>query len=117
MEQQKLINIIKQLRDYIANSDIADEDSDRLYQEHLALADSVLSGEWENEEFEANWECCYCEKDGLWDQKGMIEKSIFPNGDWSETNCWCNETCFRKWVRRQERKGRPLEEYAHYLKD
>ena len=42
-EQQELLNIIKQLRDYIANSDIAPEDSDRLYQEHLALADSALS--------------------------------------------------------------------------
>ena len=40
--QQELLNIIKQLRDYIANSDIAPEDSDRLYQEHLALADSAL---------------------------------------------------------------------------
>lgn len=39
----ELLNIIKQLRDYIANSDIAPEDSDRLYQEHLALADSALS--------------------------------------------------------------------------
>lgn len=42
-EQQELLNIIKQLRDYIANSDIEPEDSDRLYQEHLALADSALS--------------------------------------------------------------------------
>lgn len=38
-----LLLIIKQLRDYIANSNIAPEDSDRLYQEHLALADTALS--------------------------------------------------------------------------
>ena len=64
---------------------------------------------------EADWECEYCEKDGRYDQEGMIEKSIFPNGDWSETVCWCNAVCFGKWVGRMKRKNVPVEEYAHYL--
>ena len=41
-EKEELFKIIKKLRDYIANSDIPIQDSDRLYQEHLALADEAL---------------------------------------------------------------------------
>jgi len=81
--------------------------------------DAVICGECFSREGDedADWECEYCEKVGLYDQEGMIEKSIFPNGDWSETVCWCNQKCFGKWVRRMERQKVPLEEYAHYLKD
>jgi actin-related protein len=61
--QEELLDIIKQLRDYIANSDIAPEDSDRLYQEHLALADSALSHpESDDEEEEEAIRCFQCEK-------------------------------------------------------
>jgi len=57
IKQQELLNIIKQLRDYIANPDIAPEDSDHLYHEHLDLADSVLSHpESDDEEEEAESE-------------------------------------------------------------
>jgi hypothetical protein len=41
-EERNLLNIIKRLRDYIANPNIPVEDSDTLYHEHLDLADSVL---------------------------------------------------------------------------
>jgi len=64
---------------------------------------------------EADWECEYCEKDGRYDQEGMIEKALNPNGDWSETVCWCDKSCFGKWVSRMKRKNVPVEEYAHYL--
>jgi len=53
---------------------------------------------------EADWECEYCEKDGFYNQEGMVEESIYPNGDWSETYCWCNERCHQKWLKRQQKK-------------
>ena len=40
--EQELLYTIQHLRDYIANDNIPDEDSDRLYQESLALADEAL---------------------------------------------------------------------------
>ena len=40
--REELIDVIQHLRDYISNDNIPVEDSDRLYQESLALADSVL---------------------------------------------------------------------------
>lgn len=40
--EQELLYIISSLRDYIANSNIPVEHEDRLYKEHLALADNAL---------------------------------------------------------------------------
>lgn len=84
--EQELLNIIKQLRDYIANSDIAPEDQDRLYQEHLALADSVLSVEDTDDEEEDEEECsgfCFaCEKP-LYD---ILQRT-------GTVNCSCESPC------------------------
>ena len=57
--QQELLNIIKQLRDYIANSNIPAEDSDYLYHKHLDLADSVLP---ESDDEEEDICCEDCER-------------------------------------------------------
>jgi hypothetical protein len=57
-----------------------------------------------DEDEEADWECEYCEKDGFYNQEGMVEEAVNPNGDWSETYCWCNETCHQKWLKRQQKK-------------
>jgi hypothetical protein len=83
--EQELLNIIKQLRDYIANSDIAPEDQDRLYQEHLALADSVLSVEDtddEEDEEECGGFCFVCEKP-LYD---ILQRT-------GTVNCSCESPC------------------------
>jgi len=85
IEQQELLNIIKQLRDYIANPDIAPEDSDRLYHEHLDLADSVLSHPESDDE-----DILQCESCGKWEADGeqYDENPKNKTGDIFCTACW-----------------------------
>lgn len=84
--QEELINVIRQLRDYIANSNIPVEQSDYLYQKHLDLADSVLprivfcchACEMEIIENSEDHDNCCTEDDGV---------------TWYCCDCWSEREC------------------------
>ena len=92
LERAKLFKIIKKLRDYIANSDIPIEDSDRLYQEHLALADEALKNTEAAKLQEAKEKHCWsCDNALSEDEKGAYPIDVNETGHEPDIRFQCEE--------------------------
>jgi len=83
--QQELLNIIKQLRDYIADSNIPAEYSDYLYHKHLDLADKVLLEEAKEKH------CWSCDNALTEDEKGAYPIDVNETGYEPDIRFQCEE--------------------------
>ena len=91
-EKEELFKIIKKLRDYIANSDIPIQDSDRLYQEHLALADEALKNTEAAKLQEAKEKHCWsCDNALSEDEKGAYPINVNETGYEPDIRFQCEE--------------------------